>query len=255
MIKKALAFVILTVLAITAIAQKQLKPYSEWTEKDAQKILNDSPWAHTQVETDTSEMVFSPSAQTPVLSNSSVGARVARGEENNTGGNRQSRGATNQATSVDYHVRFLSARPIREAFARVIELEQKIPNPQLSNQLKAFVERNFDDYIVVAVTFDTKDPRFANDPNQAFAGALATTLKNSTYLDRNDGNRLFLSQYIAPGEDGLGAKFIFPRSLDGKPFLNSDFTQVRFYSEVSRKVKIDQRFKISDMEYQGKLEY
>jgi hypothetical protein len=255
MIKKALAFVILTVLAITAIAQKQLKPYSEWTEKEAQKILNDSPWAHTQVETDTSEMVFNPSRETPVLSNSSVGARVARGEENNIGGNRQVRGATNQATSVNYHIVFLSARPIREAISRKVELAQKTPNAELSAQLRGFVERNFADYIVVAVTFDTKDPRFANAPNQAFAGALLATIKNNTYLDRNDGKRLFLSQFIPPASDGLGAKFVFARNLDGKPFLTSEFSQVRFYSEVSRSVKLDQRFKISDMQYNGRLEY
>ena len=242
MIKRAILFAVLAILAINVIAQKPFKPYSEWTEKDAQKILNDSPWAHTQVETNTSEMFFNPTA------NPAVGTT-------STSGDRQVRGATNQATSVNYHIMFLSARPIREAISRKVELAQKTPNPELSAQLQSFVERNFADYIVVAVTFDTKDPRFANAPNQAFAGALAATLKNNTYLDRNDGKRLFLSEYIAPASDGLGAKFIFARSFEGRPFLNGDLAQVRFYSEVSKSVKLDQRFKISDMGYEGKLEY
>lgn len=244
MIRISPALIIAAMLTISAIAQKSHKPYSEWTGKDAQKILDDSPWARTQVETDTSEMVFSPTSQgNPVIGSTSTTA------------SRAVRGATNQATSVNYHIMFLSARPIREAISRKVELAQKTPNPELSAQLQSFVERNFADYIVVAVTFDTKDPRFANAPNQAFAGALSATLKNNTYLDRNDGKRMFLSEYIAPTSDGLGAKFVFARSLYEQPFLSSEFSQVRFYSEVSRSVKIDQRFKISDMQYNGKLEY
>ena len=242
MIKRASLFVILAILAINVIAQKQYGPYGQWGEKEAQKILTDSPWGHTQVETNTSEMFFNPTA------NPAVGTTA-------TSGDRQARGATNQATSVNYHIAFLSARPIREAISRKVELAQKTPNPALSAQLQTFVERNFADYIVVAVTFDTKDPRFANAPNQAFAGALLATIKNNTYLDRNDGKRLFLSQYIPPASDGLGAKFVFARNFEGKPFLGSEFTQVRFYSEVSKSVKLDQRFQVSDMQYNGKLEY
>jgi hypothetical protein len=242
MFRKAPALIITAVLTISVVAQKQYKPYAEWTEKDAQKILNDSPWGHTQIETDTSEMFFKPDAVT------------AGGPS--TSADRTARGATNQATSVNYHVRFLSARPIREALARVIEAAQQPPDPRLSSQLKSFVAREFGDYIVVSVTYDTKDPRFANVPNQAFAAAVPATLKTSTYLDRNDGKRVFLSDYQPPTKDGLGAKFIFPRKdVEGKPFLTPDFSQVRFYSEISKSIKLDVRFKVSDMVYNGALEY
>ena len=241
MTRRIAPFIIVAMLAVSILAQQQ-KPYPEWTAKEAQKILDNSPWGQTQVETDTSEMMFTPTANPAVGSTSTSGDRAVRG-------------ATNQATSVNYHIRFLSARPIREAFSRVIEFAQKAPSPQLTAQLKGFVDRNFDDYIVVAVTFDTKDPRFGNAPRQAFAGAQTATLKPSTYLDRSDGKRLFLSQYIPPSNDGMGAKFIFARSLDGKPFLSSDFSEVRFYSEVSQDVKLDRKFKVSEMQYNGKLEY
>ena len=69
----------------------------------------------------------------------------------------------------------------------MVLLSQKSSNPQLVTQLTSFVERDFPEYIVVAVTFDTKDPQFANVPNQAFAGAQTVTIKPSTYLARNDG--------------------------------------------------------------------
>jgi len=241
MIRKASFCLIAALLAMTVLAQKQYKPYLEWTESEAKKMLDNSPWGRSQIDTDTSEMFYKPDTVT------------ATGPSSNL--NRAANGATNQATSVNYRVRLLSARPIREAFARTIELEQKAPNPQLSANLKNFVEGGFADYIVVAVTFDTKDPRFANLPRQAFGAAVLATLKSNTYLDRNDGKRLFLADYRPPSADGMGAKYIFPKNVDGKPFLSLDFSQVRFYSEVSKKVKIDVRFKVSDMMYNGKLEY
>ena len=37
-------------------AQWNKKPYTEWTEKEATKLLNDSPWGQTQSLTDTSQM-------------------------------------------------------------------------------------------------------------------------------------------------------------------------------------------------------
>lgn len=242
MIRTAAAFTLVALLSLSIGAQKKYKPASEWSEKDAQKILNDSPWGRTQVETDTSELFFSPTANPANGSNATSGGRAERG-------------ATNQATSVNYHVRFLSARPIREALSRAIETAQKEPNPQLTSQLQSFVKRDFSDYIVVTVTYDTKDPRFINTTKQAFTAAVVATLKTNTYLDRNDGKRLFLSDYQPAGNDGLGAKFIFPRNLDGKPFLSADFSQVRFYSEIVKNLKLDVRFKVSDMIYNGILEY
>jgi hypothetical protein len=242
MIRKAFTLVIVAMLALSVFGQKKYKPYSEWTEKDAQKILNDSPWGHTQVETDTSEMFFNPTANPTVGSTSNDGDRVARG-------------ATNQSVSVNYRVRFLTAKPIREALSRLIEFGQKAPDAQVSSQLKRFVEGTPGDYIIVTVTFDTKDPRFANTPRQAFAAAVLGTLKTNTYLDRDDGKRLFLSDYRPQSNDGLGVKFVFVRNFEGQPFLNPDSSHVRFYSEVAKTIKIDQRFKVSDMVYNGKLEY
>lgn len=230
--------VVICACCVVAFAQKPSKPFREWSSDEVKKMLDDSAWAHSQIETDTSEMFFRPD-----------------GPNGRTSSQRTAMGQTNQATSVNYRIRLLSARPIREAFARHVLFAQKSEDPQLVAQLKSFVERDFSAYIVVAVTYDTKDPRFANVPNQAFAGAVLANLKSTTYLDRNDGKRLFLADYRAPSADGMGAKFIFLRNVDGKPFLTPEFSSVRFYSEIGTKVKLDVRFKISDMQYNGQLEY
>lgn len=88
-----------------------------------------------------------------------------------------------------------------------------------------------------------------------FSGAVASTLQNNTYLERKDGKHVFLIDYRAPIQDGLGAKFVFPRTVDGQPFLTSDSGEVRFVSEVGPDTKLNRPFKVSSMIYQGKLEY
>jgi hypothetical protein len=42
--------------------QKTDKPWTQWSKKEAEKILSDSPWAQVQTETDTAEMFFSPTS-------------------------------------------------------------------------------------------------------------------------------------------------------------------------------------------------
>jgi len=232
--KIAISLLLICALAALAGAQKKFKPWTEWSEKDAQKMLNDSPWGQTQTETNTAEMFYNPAN------------RGATGNPTN-----DAQGALNQATSINYRIRFLSAKPVRQAFARSLILK----NPKMEEQLRAFAEQKSEEWIVVAVTFDAQDGRFSGPAMQAFSSAITSTLKNNTYLELKGGKRSFLEEYKAPINDGLGAKFVFKRVVDGEPFIKPDSGEVRFYSEVSRNIKLNLRFKVSDMIYDGKLEY
>jgi hypothetical protein len=251
--KKLIFAALVTVLLLGAVVAQQ-KPWSEWTKPEAEKILNSSAWGQTQTETDTSEMMYSPTSQGGIGSGTR-GTVTGQSDRQSVNNNRAAQGAVNQAVSVNYRVRLLSARPVRQAFMRVIELAQKKPEQELLEGLRAFVQRDFSDFIVVAVAFDSTDGRYSGPALQAFASATLATLKTKTYLERRDGKRVFLMKYHAPINDGLGAKFIFPRIVDEKKFLNVESGSVRFYSEVSNQIKLNVTFKISDMMYDGKLEY
>jgi hypothetical protein len=145
----------------------------------------------------------------------------------------------------------LTAKPIRQALAR----RAQIQNPQLAEQLKAFAEQHTDKYIVVAVDFESRDRRYSGPAMQIFNSANTGVLKNNTYLENNDGKRLFLQEYIAPINDGMGAKFVFPRTQNNEQFVNEQSGYLRFYSEVAKNIKLNMRFKIADMMYDGNLEY
>ncbi len=252
------------IIAVTPIvlAQKQSKSWSEWSQKEAEKILNDSPWAQVQVETNTSEMTYSPtsgSGTNLTTNRTPVPAATVRQEQAERNASRATEGAYNGPVSTSYEVRFLSARPIREAFADMILLQQATASAEnkqkLKTQMQQFIDRNYGDFIIVAVTYKATDGRLAGKALQSFNSAVTDTLRNNTYLERSDGKRVFLIDYRAPIDDGLGAKFVFLRNVDGKPFLNPNISEVRFYAEVGTSLKLNQRFKVADMIYQGKLEY
>src|SRR5206468_395614 len=116
-------------LAGTVLAQKS-KPWNEWSKKDADKMLNDSAWGQSQTKSDA-----------PPNISKSVNEGKQAGVPRDT------------VVSTDIYVRarFITARPIREAFARRILLEQPNASQEVQDQVKAFVERNFGDLIVVAV--------------------------------------------------------------------------------------------------------
>ena len=122
------AFLVAGTLA-TAVAQKADKKWTEWSKKDAQKILEDSPWSQTQTDTDTSQMFYSPTQDPQRMGTTSNDS------------SRQSQGATNQAVNVKYTVRFFSARPVREALIRMMLLAQQ-PPPDVLARLTKFAETN-----------------------------------------------------------------------------------------------------------------
>jgi hypothetical protein len=249
----ALAVLLALTWATAAPAQKKGIAWMELPRKDAEKLLNESPWSHTQVDTDVSEMFYSPTkAGTPSAARSSA---TQTSNQQSINDSRADRGAVNQAVNIKYRICFLSARPIREAFAKMVLSSQHQTDDRLVSQLQSFVERDFSPYIVIAVSVEANDTRFSGPIMQAINSAATGSLKNSVYLERQDGKRLFLISYIPPIQDGLGAKFIFPRTENGAFFLTSHSDSVRFVAEFNDSFKLNMRFKVADMMFDDKLEY
>ena len=228
----------------TVIGQKQAKSWKEWTRDDADKILNHSAWGQQQVDTDLSEMFYQPTTD----------ARTSGGRAVNPGA-RLEQGATNQETKLMYGIRFFSARPVRQAFIRMIQLQKKNLERDVIERMNTFAEIPSADSIIIAVTIEGTDKRSLGKVMQIIDSAATGTLKNTTYLERNDGKRLFLEEYVPPGKDGFGARFIFPRIVDERPFLTPEIHDVRFVSEFGTAIKLNMRFNIASMMVDGKLEY
>lgn len=239
------ACLVVSMFACIALAQKQ-KPWTEWTKKDVEKTLNDSAWGQTQ-----SEGGSNSSSQ----STDGAVTQVLQGRAGDRAINRQGEsGEAKPVGWVKYHVRFLSAKPVRAAFARQVLLSKTQPDEALTAQLQGFVDRDFSEYIVVSVGVEVGDQKMAGPIMQAFTGANTEALQKTVYLERKDGKKLFLLDYRPPVEDGMGAKFVFKRVVDGQPFLTEN-DSVRFIAQMNEKMKLDTRYKLSSMLYDGKLEY
>lgn len=237
-------FVIL-VLAIASLAQKQ-KPWTEWSKKDVEKTLNDSAWGQTQTEgSDPNSSSSNTSAITQVAASRAADRDINRQGES---------GEAKPSTVVKYSVRFLSAKPVRAAFARKVLLAKGQSDEALTTQLQSFIDRDFADYIVVSVGVEVANEKMAGPVMKAFTAATTEALQKTVYLERKDGKKLYLMEYRAPVEDGMGAKFVFPRKFEGQPFL-SDSDSVRFVAQMNERMKLNTRYKLSDMLYDGKLEY
>ncbi len=253
-----LSVAIALALTLAASAQFDKKPYSEWSEKEAMKLLNDSPWAHTQTFADTSSLTGN--------------ARLASGASR-----------IGEDFQVNFRIRFLSSKPVRQATSRMIELQKKGElDEALAQRLKAFAEADFPDYIVITATVDA--PRPSNHLQQATSVLLklnTAALENNTYILAGNGQRVYIKEYQPPRNDGLGARFIFPRLIDGKPFITAETDTLLFHAELMESKAaapgsspsaqsgptstssltpfgsfvLDMRFKVKEMMFAGRLEY
>jgi len=116
---------------------------------------------------------------------------------------------------------------------------------------------------MVTVTVDAPNPSQAlTDATSVLLKLNTAVLKNNTYLLVKGGQRLFISEYQPPRRDGFGARFVFPRVVDGNPFITPESGEVQFFSDLNNEFRMENkpvtlstRFKAKDMMFDGKLEY
>lgn len=231
------------IFSISILAQTNSRPWTEWSKKDADKILNDSAWGQTQTVGSNQPTSTSAITKTEGAGREDVGRSGESGE------------TMAGPKPINYRVRFLTAKPVREAFARIVTISQPSAGKDLTDQLQSFIDRDFGNYLVVVMSVDSDDQRAAAMSMGALGKITKDILKDKVYLERKDGKRLELLDYKPPINDGMGAKFIFERSLDGQPFLDNNSDSVKFSLELSGKMKVNVKFRISAMMYSGKLEY
>jgi hypothetical protein len=230
------ALLLMLSLAGGAAGQKKPVPWTEWSAKNAQKMLEESPWSHTQSETDQNRTnQFSRREnQIQLLSQNAL---------------------------TNYRIRFISAKPVRQAFCRLLQLDPKGAPSNVLKQALDFIDTKFEQTIIVAVDFDCTEQRLYGAAFRAFRSVITSTLASNTYLE-TERNRTFLQEYLPPDPNRLGgAWFVFPRTVEGKPLLDEKNKEVRFHSEFPQLagddsvVKLDWRFNVAQFRHNGVLEF
>ena len=215
------------------------KPFTEWSQQEAMKILSESPWARTQT-----VMAGVLGAGQQQSNNSRVKdlPRVQSPGSNSGAGLSQAGVSFGAGDSVPLFIRWHSSARIRQALGRLGQLQQNVPEAEA----RKFAETSVEDY-QIAVTGPLLD---------AFNQMSLSSFQEKTFLTskKNKAKRIALKSYAAPKDrqDGI-ALFSFSRLVDGKPALTAEDDEIEFVAQGG-KINVKASFKLSKMMSDGKLD-
>ncbi len=230
----------------------ETKPNLEWSVRDVDAILNNSPWVTLCFAGFRTEQYKIP--------------RMIDYPDYNW-----------RTLAVFYRIQLLSARPIQEAVARGISLgkntvEYSVDMKETANSAK--LKQELDEsassnpntpilqmdkkFIVIAIVLRITPHglfQWSQEPDGAeLTVADPAQLKKNTRLFTSAGKSVSLLEYKPPGRDWSGARFYFSRSLpDGRPLVTSADEELSFETFMNGR-KIKARFELRKMLYRGKLE-
>lgn len=246
---------LLLICSASISAQWQKKPSTEWTGDDIKKVLNDSPWVKKLDIMNPSKGGF-PSG----------GVNNARSKEGNDPSVKLNNDRTvptpenvSDRTFNTVYVRLLSAKPVLEAIRRGKIVPED--DAELAKSFEALADSGPGDLIIIAVGYETKP---SSEQRRYIVNAgparLSPETIQETYLEVKGGQRLPLYAYKRSQlyHLTLGSFYIFKRSSDGKPVINSDNDEFRFHTRTSssnKTVGIDATFKVKDLLFNGKPEF
>jgi len=233
--KTTLVVICILIAAASAAAQDFWnQPFETWTRRQVASVISDSPWAQTQT--------FSVA-----LGGADAGLR---GEKE---------------LFTKFTVRFFSARPVREAYVRLMQLVNNYDGmapaqrQEFDTRFNRALNLDVSDRIILALEFASNNPTAMREMTQFFQNVRTDSIRQDVYLINQHGGRVQLKEYFPPSPDGTGAKFVFPRSLDGKPVIAAGDKEVRFEfyvpTEGGQKQKLLITFKVAKMNYHGELNY
>ncbi len=255
------------------------KPPKEWNEKDVQKVLSNSPWSRTVTITISSGMPVGGRGRggrggrgggmSGGMGGGMPDASVGAGSEGGMGGGGRAgmgegMGGT-MAPSVQFQIRWLSAKPVKIATMRA----RMGAEAETSPQAREFIGREEPDYVIAVIGPPMGPPsergampgpgqragappaqesaagqERRGDPEKWLAG-----LKETTWLAWKGHEKLHPSSVVLPpGGQRNVLIFHFPKShpieLEDKEV---EFCMRRGAFDVKKK------FKLKDMVYEGRL--
>jgi hypothetical protein len=225
------------------------KPFQQWTKAEVTHLLNDSAWAKTQ------EVRVRPRRQ----------VRSVAGQTETESVDRQAAlGGAEEARDYKFTIRLRSALPIRQAIARLVQLEagydqlsageKKSVDAQTANLLECAECRN--DYII-SVGFGSTNRQGADLIYEWFRGQTIESLKRYIYLANDRGERRELSGFISPKVPGDEAFFFFARrDQQGRPLLSENDKKVIFrMSELNTNSATNFTLDVRRMNIAGRIEF
>lgn len=200
-----------------------------WNLQEAVTLLNDSPWARTATFT-----------------------RLIGGVGSGLAGEKE--------IYSTFYTRLLSAPPIRQALARVHKIQAGYDDLSTKEQaevdanLQPGLDADMSNWLVISVTFRSNDLELENEVERFFDKESKESLVDAAFLSTGKLSKIRLAAYAPPQGDGVGAKFIFPRFIDGQPVVTPQSRQILFELDVpGADPELAVTFVVSQMVQDGEL--
>jgi hypothetical protein len=224
-------FILTAVLAVVAIAWAggdpwKTKPFAQWTDKDIQEILQNSPWARANVQP---QGAWRPDGSTQASGNIGVAGtgsdtsnRSAGASPNQPGG--AEKNAEAAASQAVYTVYWWSSRTIRAASMRRAVLKGTMTQADAEKT----VANPPDEYMILVQ--GTSMAIFQQRGEQAF--------QNVAYMQLKKNKQKVSPSKVAflKGPDGTtvtGAVFYFSKKgSNGEPVISPDEKEIDFYLQI-----------------------
>ncbi len=204
--------------------------FRSWTLEQAAAILNNSPWVRQETYT-----------------------RIIGGIGSGIQGEKE--------IYSTYFVRLLSSTPIRRAYARIRQIQlgydslDAAGRARIDKDLESVLELDVRDWIVLAVTFRCNEPREEARIERFFANESTETARNRAYLSTTTRPRVLVEAYFPPRDLVVGARFVFPRRLNGAPLVGENDRELVFELDTpSSATDLRAVFRLDELEWEGQPE-
>src|SRR5580698_7268969 len=251
------------------------KDSTVWTDEEVSKILSDSPWAKAKSVQPQQQQARRPGGGRRGgfgFPGGGLGGGYPGGGGGYPGGgggdpqsgggypsgNSGSNGDPSQNEQMNLTIRWASAAPIQAALMR--------QGASASDELKAIAASTEKYYVISVLGLRMPRPRRsstvdADDPNDNNNGdgnsqrtksqndALRSQLLDAAQLAPKGKSSIYAQDVQIEGPGGIdGVRFLFPRT---NPITAGD-KEVDFIMDI-RRIKVEEKFKLGDMQYEGKL--
>ena len=224
-LNKFILFVFLSCFAASAFGQnieKVLKkPFQEWSQDEAMKIISAKPFADQYQSTSALNAGAQAQQQREAADNNPLG---------------RERGRTDGiSTALPIVIRLHSALPVRQAQLRIRQIQagyDKMSDEQrkkFDESQKVLLECKIcTDYYVVTIT-KFRDTSATGIDTGLFQNMKLEEFKGKIWLTNDKGEKRELEQFQAPARAGAPAVFYFKRNDDkGTPLLTTDSKTLKF---------------------------
>ena len=191
----------------------ETKTFDQWTQRECQRVLTDSPWVR--------ELEL-----TGGFGGSSISATDSR------------------QPFVKYNIQLRSAAPVRQAIVRQAQINKQYDS--LSAEQKQAFDQNMQDFlvgaspefVVVNISFEANDQNFIRDLNRHWETQTTDLLRNSVFIRGGSrGNPVPIVQFIPGSGASQEFQFVFPREVNGENIIkpNDRVLQLEFaYPVIGR---------------------